>query len=262
MTKLWIGLTGSSGSGKDVVAGKVLHSEGLRTFFINCDMFYKPIPAGVDKSTWNYDIPSAIDFPLLIQAIHDLKQGKKTYIPKWDFNDHYRMTEQDIEVDPGQYDAFLVGGILVLSHDDLIKEFDIKIYTHASPELCLARRKNRDVQERGRTADDVQRQWDETVYPAFVQHILPVKSLPGVIVVTNELSKNEINVAPALESIFNALPAKISRFYNSSDDNSNRLVAKLGKFGVPTTLQIDTANHQVYTPLTDDQKIPAMRTPF
>ena len=52
---------------------------------------------------------------------------------------------------------------------------DVKAFIHASPEIRLARRKDRDLNVRGYAPEEVDYQWKHHVSPAYSAHIEPHK---------------------------------------------------------------------------------------
>jgi hypothetical protein len=119
-------------------------------------------------------------------------------------------------------------GILVLSdlltdEPKLAKFFDLPIYVDADEVYCFIRRQKRDVLERGRTWESVSDQYLATVHSAFLKHTLPVKQLPGVLVVTNNGTKESMNMLPIYVAIYN-LSATVPIDIN---DTSALLAARL-----------------------------------
>ncbi len=52
---------------------------------------------------------------------------------------------------------------------------DLGVFLEADDELCLARRIDRDVRERGRTASSVRRQYERNVRPMCERYLLPTR---------------------------------------------------------------------------------------
>ena len=50
-----------------------------------------------------------------------------------------------------------------------------RVFIDTSDELCLTRRLNRDVQQRGRSPAAVRSQYELTVRPMFERHVLPTR---------------------------------------------------------------------------------------
>ena len=59
----------------------------------------------------------------------------------------------------------IVEGILALHYAELVACYGFSIYVDAPQEVCLARRIERDMRERGRTEAAVRAQWEATTLP-------------------------------------------------------------------------------------------------
>jgi uridine kinase len=67
----------------------------------------------------------------------------------------------------------VVEGILVLAEAGLRSELDLKIFVDTDPDVRLARRLERDIQERGRTVESVIAQYFATVRPMHLEFVQP-----------------------------------------------------------------------------------------
>ncbi len=59
---------------------------------------------------------------------------------------------------------------------------DLKVYVDTAADVRLMRRVHRDIEERGRTYDDVFRQYTDTVRPMHLEFVEPSKRRADVIV--------------------------------------------------------------------------------
>jgi len=75
-----------------------------------------------------------------------------------------------------------VEGILILSEPALRELFDIKIYVDIDADIRFIRRLQRDLVERGRTADSVIEQYLSTVRPMHLQFVEPSKRHADIII--------------------------------------------------------------------------------
>ena len=61
---------------------------------ISTDAFYRPLtPEQLEQahaSNYNFDVPDAFDYPLMIQTLKQIKQGRQVEIPIYDFKSHSR----------------------------------------------------------------------------------------------------------------------------------------------------------------------------
>ena len=145
----------------------------------------------------------SLDTHLLIEHIKDLKAGKTINVPQYDFNTHLRKVGEETIVEPKP--IILVEGILIFSNPDLVKELDIKIFVDADSDIRLIRRISRDVRERGRTADDVMKQYSETVRPMHNEFVEPSKEAADIIVHSHHGGNPDV----ALNMIVNHLKCEV-----------------------------------------------------
>lgn len=117
---------------------------------------------------------------MLIENVKDLKAGKAVDVPKYDFSTHLRIEGEVTKIEPKP--IILVEGILIFSDVELVNELDIKVYVDADSDIRLIRRISRDVRERGRTADDVMKQYSATVRPMHNEFVEPSKQAADIIV--------------------------------------------------------------------------------
>lgn len=81
-----VGVAGGSGSGKTSIASLIAaRLAGREVVSISSDNYYITLPPGTDASEYNFDHPSAIDFPLLATHLAALKQGEAVEVPMYDF---------------------------------------------------------------------------------------------------------------------------------------------------------------------------------
>lgn len=177
-----IGIAGGTGSGKTTVTNVILERVGVDSIaLLPHDAYYKelghlPIER---RHLVNFDHPNALDTPLLIQHIHQLKQGRPIELPVYDFKNHTR-TSQTIHVEP--HPIILVEGILIFAEPELRALFDVKIYVDTDPDLRFIRRLQRDIAERGRTAESVIQQYLSTVRPMHLEFVEPSKRYADIII--------------------------------------------------------------------------------
>ncbi|MFB3109738.1 MAG: uridine kinase, partial [Acidimicrobiia bacterium] len=76
----------------------------------------------------------------------------------------------------------VVEGILVLSEPALRSELDLKIFVDTDADLRLARRLERDIEERGRDIDSVIAQYFATVRPMHIEFVQPSRRYADLII--------------------------------------------------------------------------------
>ena len=181
-TPLVIGIAGGSGSGKTTVAQQILQRVGPeRIAFLQHDAYYKDLSGlpPVQRAEVNFDHPNSLESDLLIAHIEQLKQGKSVEVPIYDFAHHSR-TAQTYTVQPRG--VILVEGILIFVEPALRAICDVKIFVDTDSDLRFIRRLQRDIAERGRTAEMVVRQYLATVRPMHLEFVELSKRYADVII--------------------------------------------------------------------------------
>lgn len=177
-----IGIAGGSCSGKTSVTRAIYevfreHS----VVVIEQDYYYKDQSHMTfeERLETNYDHPLAFDTDLLIEHVNKLLNREPIDKPVYDYVQHTRADEV-IHVEPK--DVIIVEGILVLEDERLRELMDIKLFVDTDPDLRIIRRIQRDIQERGRTADSVIEQYLTAVRPMHNMFIEPTKRYADVII--------------------------------------------------------------------------------
>jgi uridine kinase len=131
------------------------------------------------RAEFNFDHPEALDTNLLIQHVKELKAGKAIELPIYDFKTDTR-TVQTIHIEPQP--VIMVEGILIFAEPELRKLFDVKIFVDTDADIRFIRRLQRDIAERGRTAESVVQQYLNTVRPMHMEFVEPSKRYADVII--------------------------------------------------------------------------------
>lgn len=174
-----VAIAGGSGSGKTYLANAIYENLGPeKSFVLYQDSYYidQSEKFDHDGGAVNFDHPDSIDFPLLCQHLRELKNNQEINIPTYDFATHKR-TDQKKPQAPRP--LILVDGILILCHPELRSIFDEIIFVQAPEEVRFRRRLERDVRERGRTAEGVKKQFSSQVKPMHDQFVEPSKEFAG-----------------------------------------------------------------------------------
>jgi uridine kinase len=177
-----LGVAGGTGSGKTTVVRAVLDAVGAdRIAFIEQDSYYRDIVWRTEAELihHNFDHPAALDNDLLISHIAALKAGHPVEIPIYDFVRH-RRTNRTRRVEPKP--VVLLEGILIFCEQALRELLDFKIYVDTDADIRLIRRLGRDMAERGRTVQDVLRQYLESVRPMHLEFVEPSKRYADIII--------------------------------------------------------------------------------
>ena len=189
-----LGISGASGSGKSTFAinlAKKFPKENV--LIIAQDSYYKDL-SGLsleERSNQNFDHPDSLDFKLLKEHLTALKNGELIKQPVYDFNTHSRKKDF---VEVVSKKLIILEGTLLLSQKTIYEEFDCKIYVNLEESVCLERRIERDVLERGRSREMVLKQYNATVKPMFDKFIEPSQTNADMIVpgVNNETKINTV----------------------------------------------------------------------
>lgn len=110
---------------------------------------------------YNFDDPRLMDFDLLLKNISELKQGKSTEIPLYDFRKSGRYAYQTI-YPPSGSKVIIIEGTHAL-HEAVINEYDLKIAVSGGVHFDLVKRVMRDRQRTGQNPNESIIQISETV---------------------------------------------------------------------------------------------------
>ena len=181
-TPLVIGIAGGSGSGKTTVAQEILQRVGPdRIAYIQHDSYYKDLTGlpPAQRAEVNFDHPNSLETGLLIEHVEQLKSGHTIEVPIYDFSTHSR-TDQTFTVT--SHGVIVVEGILIFVEAALRSLFDVKLFVDTDADIRLIRRLQRDISERGRTVENVIKQYQATVRPMHLEFVEPSKRYADVII--------------------------------------------------------------------------------
>jgi uridine kinase len=177
-----IGVAGGTGSGKTSFASKLLDRLGPeRCLTIAQDSYYRDGTSlsPEARAAINYDHPDAFDTSLLIQDLRDLKAGRPVPHLTYDHASYARHTRSD-PLTPRP--VLLLEGILILAEEPLRKLMDIKLFIDTDADVRILRRLRRDLTERGRSFESVERQYLRSVRPMHLEFVEPSKRYADLIV--------------------------------------------------------------------------------
>ncbi len=195
---LIIGIAGGTGSGKTTVVNQIVKEfDNEDVGIISQDSYYKDNAhlSLEERAKINFDHPRAIDFDLLYDHLTALKRGETVEQPVYSFVQHTR-TGDTILTHPRK--VMIVEGILIFNDPRLRDLFDVKIYVHADSDERLIRRVRRDINERGRTVDEVLTRYQNTLKPMHEQFIEPTKAYADLIIPNDRRNKVAIDVIISL----------------------------------------------------------------
>jgi uridine kinase len=147
------------------------HFDG-QALHISYDRYHKHMPCG------NYDVPEALNTPLLLEHLDLLLSGKSAPLPIYD-----RINSQPTAfidwVEPEPY--IIVEGIFALLIPELLKLYSCKVFVEAPTDIRYRRRLLRDVQERGDTEASVSSAWAKNALPMHERLIEPQREVADLV---------------------------------------------------------------------------------
>lgn len=189
-----IGIAGGTGSGKTTVVRKIIESLPKdEVVLLPQDSYYKDsshIPVE-ERQNINFDHPNAFDWALLSKHVSMLKEGQSIEQPIYSYLTCTRQTET-IHVEPRE--VIIIEGILALSDKKLRSQMDLRIFVDADPDERLIRVIERDVMERGRTAQAVMDRYMRVLKPMHLEFIEPCKRYADLIIPQGGHNKKAIEI--------------------------------------------------------------------
>ncbi|MDP4282066.1 MAG: uridine kinase [Bacteroidota bacterium] len=189
---LVIGIAGGSGSGKSTVVNKIIKSlPPDSVVVIPQDAYYKDNGHRTpeEKIRINFDHPSSIEWNLLIHQLDTLRSGQPVDMPVYSYVTCARSKE-NIHITPLR--VIIVEGILILTNPRLRQRMDIKVFVDADGDDRLMRIIWRDIEERGRSLQQVLTHYEQFVKPMHLQFIEPTKRYADIIVPQG--GQNEVGI--------------------------------------------------------------------
>ncbi|WP_417592280.1 uridine kinase [Parasphingorhabdus sp.] len=201
MTPKAIGISGGSCSGKSTLIRKIFDKLGPDQCVVmpQDDYFFGLGDAPEGKGGPNFDHPDAVDFDQLCKHLAELKNGQTIDRPLYDFPTHMPKTETE-RTEPRP--LILIDGILILQHQPLRDLLDFSIFVECDSETRFARRLDRDVHERGRTAQSVHDQFANQVGPMHDLYVEPSKIYADVVI-------NSQQCETAFEDLFQTIKTQL-----------------------------------------------------
>ena len=190
-----VGIAGGTGSGKTSLAIRIQERVGAdRCLLLAQDAYYKDGSRARPEAqaAINYDHPSAYDTSLLAQDLRDLRRAAPVPHLSYDHSTYARRVLPDALM---PRPVIFLEGILVLAEETLRRLMDIKLFIDADADVRILRRLDRDIRDRGRSFESVQRQYLGSVRPMHLEFVEPSKRYADLII--PEGARNEV----ALEAV-------------------------------------------------------------
>lgn len=179
---LVVGIAGGTGSGKTTVVRKIIEKlPNNCVTLVPQDSYYKDnshLPLE-ERQQINFDHPDAIEWPLLIHHIKELKHKRAIAQPIYSYLTCTRSAET-IQIEPAK--IVIIEGILILGNKDLRNLMNLKVFVNADADDRLSRVIQRDIVERGRSINVVLERYEKTVKPSHLQFIEPTMRYADIIV--------------------------------------------------------------------------------
>lgn len=178
---LFIGICGASGSGKSTLARSLAERLNARCFVLQQDCYYRDHPdlTFEERTGLNYDEPGIFDHDLLLEDVRRLLNGQPVTRKHYDYLLHRRADTEELIEAP---EVLILEGIHCFHDPRLCELMYLKLYMSVEPDICLLRRIQRDIKERGRDIDGIAAQYRSTVKPMYDKYIRNYVSSADVIV--------------------------------------------------------------------------------
>ncbi|MCA9215067.1 MAG: uridine kinase [Planctomycetales bacterium] len=180
-----VGIAGGSGSGKSTICQQLVRAVNAPCAVITHDSYYRCLKtlSLTERQNVNFDHPDALETELLCHHIDQLCDDEAIEIPEYCFATHTRLPSGP-RISPKP--ILFVEGVLTLCNTNLRARFDVSVFVHADDTTRLERRKARDVLERGRTAESVLQQWEQSVLPMHQRFVEPSRHHADVVIDNHE----------------------------------------------------------------------------
>ena len=180
---LFIGICGASGSGKSTLAHALQERLGAdRCTVLQQDAYYRNHPdlTFEQRVKLNYDEPDIFDHDQLLEDVQQLIRGGGISRKNYDYSQHLRDDRPEEIILPTE--VLILEGIHCFHDKRLTELMFLKLYMKVEPDICLLRRIERDIVERGRDIHGIGEQYLNSVKPMFDRYIRNYVSEADVIV--------------------------------------------------------------------------------
>lgn len=188
MKPILICIAGGSASGKTTVVDEIRKVVGEDAVFIKHDDYYRNQDHLLkeDRKKTNYDHPDSLENELLVEHLKMLLNGESIDKPIYDFVEQTRKKETE-KIDPKE--IIILEGILVLEDERIRDLASVKVFVNCDDDLRFIRRLKRDVEERGRTVENVINQYLSTVRPMHHLFVRPSIRYADIIIPNDKQHK-------------------------------------------------------------------------
>jgi uridine kinase len=165
-----IGIGGPSGAGKTYLATHV--AAALDASVLALDRYHRDLShlSPEERARVNFDAPQALDQELIVEQVAALRNNETVQLPVYDFATHTRTRRTQALRPSG---VVIIEGLFTSHWPTLRELLDTKVFVDMNDKVCLTRRLERDVRERGRTLESVVEQYAATVAPMAQRYVRP-----------------------------------------------------------------------------------------
>ncbi len=177
-----IGIAGGTGSGKTTIANNIIAELSPQTArMIDYDSYYKDLShlSIEERKKVNFDHPNAMDNDLFYNHLNLLKSRQAIDKPVYNYMSHTRMDEA-VKIEPKP--VIIVEGLLLFVEKRIRNLFDIKLFVDTDADVRVLRRIRRDLHERGRSLESIERQYMISVRPMHLEFVEPSKRWADLII--------------------------------------------------------------------------------
>ena len=187
-----IGICGGTASGKSTIAKKIEKNfQNIGVVKILSDSYYKD-HSNLDfheRSKINFDHPKSVDFDYLIKNLKKLKNNVKIKEPVYSYKTHKRLKKTKT-VYPRK--IIILEGLHILCNKNLINLIDYGLFFDLDSKTRLKRRISRDIEERGRSAKEIKKRYNEMCEPMYNKFIYPSRVNANIVLDMKKVNFNYI----------------------------------------------------------------------
>lgn len=189
-----VGICGPSGSGKTTLSQSLQKMMGDKNLTIlQEDSYYKDFShlTVEQREKINFDHPNAFDYQLLDHHLKFLLSGKNIQQPQYDYITHCRTNKTSLVKSSR---IIILEGLLILNHSKFRNLMTMKVFIDTKIDICLIRRIQRDINERGRELTSIINQYIRTVRPMYFKFVKPSKEFADIIIPHGGENDSAINI--------------------------------------------------------------------
>ncbi len=183
-----IAIVGGSGSGKTWLADKLQKAFGENATRLSLDDFYKDRShlSLRRRSAINFDHPRAIDWANVERVLKRIAIGQNVEKPAYDFTQHARVRKGEL-LKPKAW--IIMDGLWLLRRPAVRRFFSCRVFIKCPQRVCLRRRLDRDLTERGRGAAQVKKQFLQQVIPMHQRFVAPQLRWANIVMTKPQLDQ-------------------------------------------------------------------------